>query len=81
MPCTEWRPAAQQPMAGLRNGVNGEACRAAVRMASTELEVSLLRGLLVEVLWTAAGVCRHNMQAVSSCPGCGSQHKDEAHVL
>ena len=66
---------------GLGDGVDGEACRAALRVASTELEASLLRGLLAGALWTAARVRGHNMQATSSCPGCGSQHEDEAHVL
>ena len=63
------------------DGVNGEACRAALRVASTELEASLLRGLLAGALWTAARVRGHNMRATSSCPGCGSQHEDEVHVL
>ena len=66
---------------GLGDGVDGEACRAALRVASTELEASLLRGLLAGALWTAARVRGHNMRATSSCPGCGSQHEDEAHVL
>ena len=66
---------------GLGDGVDGEACRAALRVASTELEASLLRGLLAGALWTAARVRGHNMRATSSCPGCGSQHEDEAHAL
>ena len=66
---------------GVGDGVDGETCRAALRVASTELEASLLRGLLAGVLWTAARVRGHNMRATSSCPGCGSQHEDEAHVL
>ena len=66
---------------GLGDGVDGEACRAALRVASTELEASLLRGLLAGALWTAARVRGHNMRATSSCPGCGSQHEDEVHVL
>ena len=65
----------------LGDGVDGEACRAALRVASTELEAFLLRGLLAGALWTAARVRGHNMRATSSCPGCGSQHEDEAHVL
>ena len=58
------------------DGVDGEACR----VVSTKLEASLFRGLL-----TGAPACArmrgHNMRAASSCPGCGSQHEDEAHVL
>ena len=65
----------------LGDGVNGKACRAALRVASTELKASLLRGLLARALWTAARVRGHNMRATSSCPGRGSQHEDEAHVL
>ena len=57
--------------AGLGDGVDGETWRAALRVASTELEASLLRGLLAGVLWTAARVRGHNMRATSSCPGCG----------
>ena len=68
------------PYGGLGDGADGGACRA-LRAASTELEASVLRGLLAGALWTAARVCGHNMQATSSCPGCGSQHEDEAHVL
>ena len=64
----------------LGDGVDGEACRAALRVASTELEAPLLRGLLAGALWTAAHVRGHNMRATSSCPGCSSQHEDEAHV-
>ena len=69
------------PYAGLGDGVDGETCRAALRLASTELEASLLRGLLTGALWTAARVRGHNMRATSSCPGSGSQHEDEAHIL
>ena len=63
---------------GLGDGVDGEACCAALRVASTEQEASLLRGLLVGALWTAARVRGHNMWATSSCPGCGSQYEDES---
>ena len=66
---------------GLGDGVDGEACRAALRVVSTELQASLLRGLPAGALWTAARVRGHNMRATSSCPGCGSYHEDEAHVL
>ena len=81
MPCAGWRSAARRPMAGWGDGVNGEARCAALQVASTELEASLLRGLLAGALLTAARVRGHNMRAMSSCPGCGSQHEDEAHVL
>ena len=38
---------------GLGDGVDGEACRAALQVASTELEASLLWGLLAGALGTA----------------------------
>ena len=56
---------------GLGDGADGEACCAALRVASTELEASLLRGLLAGVLWTVACMGGNNMRATSSCPGCG----------
>ena len=58
---------------GLGDGVDGEACQAALRMAATELEASLLRGLLAGALWMAGRVCGHNMQALSSCPELSSR--------
>ena len=66
---------------GPGDGVDGEACRAALRVASTELEASLFLGLLAGAQWTAARMRGHNMWATLSFPGCGSQPEDEAHVL
>ena len=66
---------------GLGDGADGPACRAAPRAASTELEKSLLRGLLAGAMWTAARVSGHGMRANSTCPHCGAAHEDEAHVL
>ena len=66
---------------GLGDGADGPACRAALRAASTELEKSLLRGLLAGAMWTAARVSGHGMRANAACPHCGAAHEDEAHVL
>ena len=41
---------------GLGDGVDGAVCRAALQVASTELDASLLRGLLVGSMWTVARV-------------------------
>ena len=57
---------------GLGDVVDREACRAALRVASTELEASVLRRLLAGALWTAARLRGHHMGATSSCTGCGS---------
>ena len=57
-----------------------QECRA-LRVASTELEKSLLRGLMAGALWTAARVLGHGMQTNSACPHCGAAHEDEVHVL
>ena len=74
---------ARRPVAfgGLGDGADGPACRAALRAASTELEKSLLRGLLAGAMWTAARVSGHSMRANAACPHCGAAHEDEAHVL
>ena len=56
---------------GLGDGVDGPACRAALHGASTELEKSLLHGLMAGALWTAA----------ATCPHCGAAQEDEVHVL
>ena len=66
---------------GLGDGADGPACQAALRAASTELEKSLLRGLLAGAMWTAARVSGHGMWTNSACPQCGAAHEDEAHVL
>ena len=66
---------------GLGDGVDGPACRAALRVTSTELEKSLLRGLMAGALWTAARVSSHGMRTNSECPHCGAAHEDEVHVL
>ena len=66
---------------GLGDGADGPACRAALRAASTELEKSLLRGLLAGAMWTAARVSGHGMRTNAACPHCGAAHEDEAHVL
>ena len=52
-----------------------------MRVASTELEKSLLRGLMAGALWTAAQVSGHSMRNHSACPHCGAAHEDEDHVL
>ena len=61
--------------------VDGSACRAALRVASTELEKSLLRGLMAIALWTAARLSGHGMRTNSACPHCGAAHEDKVHVL
>ena len=66
---------------GLGDGADGPACHAAMRAASTELEKSLLRGLLTRPMWTAARVSGHGTRAHSACPHCGAAHEDEAHVV
>ena len=66
---------------GLADGADGPACRAALRAASTELEISLLRGLLAGAMWTAARVSGHGTRANSACPRRGAAHEDEALVL
>ena len=66
---------------GLGDGADGPACRVALRAASTELEKSLLRGLMAGALWTAARVSGHGMRTNSACPRCGAAHEDEVHVL
>ena len=66
---------------GLGDGVDGPACRAAMRVASTELEKSLLRGLMAGALWTAAPLSGHGTRTHSACPHCGAAHEDEVHVL
>ena len=66
---------------GLGNGADGPACRAALRVTSTELEKLLLRGLLAGTLWTAARVSGHGMQTDSAYLHCGAAHEDEVHVL
>ena len=72
------RRGARLPSAGW---ADGPACRAAMRAASTELERSLLRGLMDGALWTAAAVSGHGTRTNSACPHCGAAHEDEVHVL
>ena len=52
-----------------------------MRVASTELEKSVLRGLMAGALWKAARVSGHGMRTHSACPHCGAAHEDEVHVL
>ena len=66
---------------GLGDGADGPACRAALQAASTELERSLLRGVMAGALWTAARASGHGMRTNSACPHCGAAHEDEVHVL
>ena len=66
---------------GLGDGANGPACRAALQAASTELQRSLLCGLMAGALWTAARVSDHGTRTNSACPHCGAAHEDEVHVL
>ena len=66
---------------GLRDGADNPASRAAMRVAATELERSLLRGLLAGALWTAARVRGHRMRDNSACPHCRAAHEDEIHIL
>ena len=65
----------------LGDGADGPACRAAMRVASTELDKSLLPRLMAAALWTAARVSDHRMQTHSACPHCGAEHEDEVHVM
>ena len=62
---------------GLGDGADGPACRAALRAASTELEKSLLRGLLARAMWTASRVSGHGLRANAACPRRGAVHEDE----
>ena len=66
---------------GRGDGADGPACRAALRAASTELEKSLLRGLMAGAMWTAARVSGHGTRTNSACPHRGAAHEDEVHVL
>ena len=52
-----------------------------MRVASSELERSLLRGLLTGALWTATRVQGYGMRKHSACPHCGTAHEDKVHVL
>ena len=61
--------------------MDGAACRAALRVASTEKEASLLRGLLLGALWTSARVHGHGQRTASTCLFCGVAQEDETHVL
>ena len=82
--CHSSRPQeARRPVtfAGLGDGADGPAFRAALREASTELKKSLLRKLLAGAMWTAARVSGHSMRANCACPHCGAAHEDEAHVM
>ena len=74
---------AQRPITfgGLGKGAVGPACRAAMRVASTELEKSLLHGLMAGPLWTAERVSGYGMRTHSGCPHCGAADEDEVHVL
>ena len=63
------------------DGADGPACCAALRAASTDLEKSLLRGLLAGAMWTAARVSDYSTRANSACPHYGVAHEDEAHIL
>ena len=63
------------------DGSDGPACFAVMRVASTELEKSLLRGLMAGPLWMAAPVSGHFMPTDSGCPHCGAAHEDELHAL
>ena len=47
----------------------------------TELEQSLLQGLLNGAPWMAAQVCGHRMREHCLCPHRGAAHEDEEHVL
>ena len=80
IPCASLR---RRPVTfgGLGDRADGPACRAALCAASTELEKSLLRGLMAGALWTAARVSGHGMQTNSACPPCGAAHEDEVHIL
>ena len=66
---------------GLCDRGDGPACRAALWAASTELEKSLLCGLLAGAMWIAIRVSGHGMRTNSACPHYGAAHEDEAHVL
>ena len=66
---------------GLGDGVDGAACRAALRVASTEREASLLWGLLSGVLWTSVQVRGCGLRTASACPFCGVAHEDKARPL
>ena len=72
-----WRPVTTGGWA------TGQTARpaAALRVASTELEKSLLRGLMAGAMWTAARVSGHGMRTNSACAHCGVAHEDEVHVL
>ena len=62
---------------GFADGVDGAACCAALQVASTEKEASLLHGLLLRARRTLTHVRGHGMWTASTCLLCDVAHEDE----
>ena len=60
--------------------MDGNMCQQALRVASTETKISLLRGLVAGAISTAARMQGHMLQDTTSCLHCDFPHKDEAHA-
>ena len=66
---------------GLGGGLDRAACRHGLRVAQSELEASLLRGLVAGATWTAERAASHRLRDGPGCPHCGAPVEDEDHAL
>ena len=66
---------------GLGDSVDGVACHAALRVASTKTEASLPQGLLSRPLCISVRVCRRGWRMALASLFCGAAHEDEARIL
>ena len=61
----------------LGGGLDRAACRHGLRVAQSELEASLLRGLVAGATWTAERAAWHRLRDGSGCPYCGAPVEDK----
>ena len=66
-------------------GVHYATCRQLVQPSvaafDTELQRSILRGILSGATWTALRAYQRGMRVASTCPFCGNAPEDEEHIL
>ena len=66
---------------GLGGASDREACRHGLAVAKTELEASLLRGLMMGATWTPERAARCELRRDRRCPCCGAPKEDEWHTF
>ena len=67
--------------AGLHYATNRQLLQPSIASFGSELERTILRGVLSEATWTALRAYQRGLRTSSACPFCNASPEDEEHIL